>query len=85
MKHLLLTLAILTSGCAWFSRANHAKDLASILSCISGEAAAGKSPGEIALTCGLENADEVIDLITKSQGVSSAAPKMGPAAPKASK
>lgn len=65
-----------STGCAWFSRANHAKDIASILACISGEAAAGKSATDIALTCGLENADAVIDLVTKSQGVASAAPKM---------
>lgn len=64
---------------------NHAKDIASILTCISGEAAAGKSPGEIALTCGLQSADEVIDLVTRSQGVAAAAPKMGkPAAPSSS-
>lgn len=64
-------------GCSWLRSGNHAKDIASILTCISGEAAAGKSPGEIALTCGLQSADEVIDLVTRSQGVAAAAPKMG--------
>lgn len=82
MKYLLPPLFAL-SGCAWLSSANHTKDLARILACVSGEAAAGKTPGEIALTCGLENADAVLDLVSKAQGVSSAAPKMG--APKASK
>ena len=85
---LLLALALgsSVSACSWLRSGNHAKDVASILTCISGEAAAGKSPGEIALTCGLQSADEVIDLVTRSQGVAAAAPKMGkpPAAPSSS-
>ena len=49
---LLLALALgsSVSACSWLRSGNHAKDVASILTCISGEAAAGKSPGEIALT-----------------------------------
>ena len=73
---LLLVLLVPLVGCAWLSKPSHYADMARILSCISAEAAAGKSAGEIALTCGLENADAVIDLVTKSQGVASAAPKM---------
>lgn len=73
---LLLVLLVPLVGCAWLSKPSHYADAAKILSCISAEAAAGKSAGEIALTCGLENADAVIDLVTKSQGVASAAPKM---------
>ena len=73
---LLLVLLVPLVGCAWLSRPSHYADAAKILSCISAEAAAGKSPEAIALTCGLENADAVIDLVTKSQGVASAAPKM---------
>ena len=82
---LLLVLLVPLVGCAWFQRGNHGKDLGGILACISGEAAAGKSPADIALTCGLENADAVIDLVTKSQGVASAAPKMAKPAPSVSK
>ena len=83
---LVLALGSSVSACSWLRSGNHAKDVASILTCISGEAAAGKSPGEIALTCGLQSADEVIDLVTRSQGVAAAAPKMGkpPAAPSSS-
>lgn len=81
---LVLALGSSVSACSWLRSGNHAKDIASILTCISGEAAAGKSPGEIALTCGLQSADEVIDLVAKSQGVASAAPKMGKPAPSAS-
>lgn len=80
-----VALAGSVTACSWLRSGNHAKDIASILTCISGEAAAGKSPGEIALTCGLQSADEVIDLVTRSQGVAAAAPKMGkPAAPSSS-
>jgi hypothetical protein len=73
---LVLALGSSVSACSWLRSGNHAKDIASILTCISGEAAAGKSPGEIAVTCGLQSADEVIDLVTRSQGVAAAAPKM---------
>lgn len=81
---LLLVLLVPMAGCAWLSKPSHYADAAKILSCISAEAAAGKSPAEIALTCGLENADAVIDLVTKSQGVASAAPKMAKPAPSGS-
>ena len=83
---LAVALAGSVSACSWLRSGNHAKDIASILACISGEAAAGKSPAEIAVTCGLQSADEVIDLVTRSQGVAAAAPKMGkpPAAPSSS-
>jgi hypothetical protein len=64
------------TACTWLQRGRHAADIAAILACISGEAAAGKGPAEIAIKCGLENADAVIDLVTKSQGVAAAAPKM---------
>jgi hypothetical protein len=73
---LLLVLLVPLAGCAWLSKPSHYADTARILTCISAEAAAGKSPAEIAFKCGLENADAVIDLVTKSQGVASAAPKM---------
>lgn len=82
---LILVLLVPLVGCAWLSKPSHYADAARILSCISAEAAAGKSAGEIALTCGLENADAVIDLVTKSQGVASAAPKMAKPAAAGSK
>ena len=82
---LLLVLLVPLVGCAWLSKPSHYADAAKILSCISAEAAAGKSAGDIAFTCGLENADAVIDLVTKSQGVASAAPKMAKPAPSVSK
>lgn len=82
---LLLVLLVPLVGCAWLSKPSHYADAAKILSCISAEAAAGKSPADIALTCGIENADAVIDLVTKSQGVASAAPKMAKPAPSGSK
>ena len=81
---LLLVLLVPLAGCAWLSKPSHYADMARILTCISAEASAGKGPAEIALTCGLENADAVIDLVTKSQGVASAAPKMAKPAPSAS-
>lgn len=81
---LLLVLLVPLAGCAWLSRPSHYADMARILTCISAEASAGKGPAEIALTCGLENADAVIDLVTKSQGVASAAPKMAKPAASAS-
>ncbi len=85
MKRLAVVLACLPLvACSWLSRPSHYADAARILACISAEAAAGKGAGEIALTCGLENADAVIDLVTKSQGVAAAAPKMAKPAPSAS-
>ena len=82
---LILVLLVPLVGCAWLSKPSHYADAARILACISGEAAAGKSATDIALTCGLENADAVIDLVTKSQGVASAAPKMAKPAASVSK
>lgn len=73
---IVLALTLPLAACSWLSRPSHYADAAKILACISAEAAAGKGAADIALTCGLENADAVIDLVTKSQGVASAAPKM---------
>lgn len=82
---LLLVLLVPLAACSWLSKPSHYADMARILNCISAEAAAGKSPADIALTCGLDNADAVIDLVTKSQGVASAAPKMAKPAASVSK
>ena len=81
---ILLVLVLPVLACSWLSRPSHYADAAKILACISAEAAAGKGAADIALTCGLENADAVIDLVTKSQGVASAAPKMAKPAASAS-
>lgn len=56
------------TGCAWFS-GRHVRDVASIVTCVADMHDAGAPPGEIALTCGLENADRVLDLIKAQKAI----------------
>lgn len=50
------------TGCSWLTP-RHIRDVASIVTCVADLDDAGKNPKEIAIACGLENADRVLDLI----------------------
>lgn len=67
MKHTRLALLplVLALGCAsWWQRTpEHATDVAKILSCVLDKRAQGLDPIAIATSCGLENAQSVIDLL----------------------
>lgn len=74
---LALCLALPLAGCSLIG-SKGARTVLDVLACVQREASAGRDPVAIAETCGIENAQAVLDLITASKGVASAAPKMAP-------
>lgn len=62
---LLLVLLVGLPGCAsWWSRTpQHVGDVAAILACVAEKTEAGHDATSVALACGLENADRVVDLL----------------------
>lgn len=77
-------LGLAPVGCAsWWARTpQHVGDIAAIYVCVAEKTEAGHDAASVALACGLENADRVIDLLKVQKAV--AARQAAKAAPKPS-
>lgn len=59
------------AGCpSWWARTpEHVKDVAAILACVVEKAETGMKLVDIAITCGVENADKVLDILKTQQAI----------------
>lgn len=64
MMTMIVFVVSATIGCSWFQRTpEHAGDLGRILVCIDEKLDLGLSPTEVAVACGIENIDAILDLV----------------------
>jgi len=76
---MIVTFGPVACASWWANTPSHITDVAAILKCVGEKADEGKTPKDIAIECGLENADKVLDLLKQQRALEARHSKAGTA------